>query len=1257
MVVKLRLVFSISIFFLCYCGFGQAKYWQKTDSRSKKSQRQTAELRINHGLTFSLEKDVFINELKGNQIQKSSKIVSFPDEDGDLIPFVVQEASVLSPELSKKYPQIKSYVGRGLKNKKDRVRFSVSQNGIQSMIVYGESKNATYMQKVSGSDNEYLVYNRKDAYMMNTNFICETTSLIEKDKGPSALKLVDGQVLRKFRVAISATGEYTEFHGGTVPNALAAINATITRVNEIFETDLGISLEIVANTDEVIYTDKNNDPYGTNLNSEVQNTLNTVIGAENYDVGHLFQNDENGGNAGFIASVCIDSRKGSAYSSALIPQGDIFDLDFVAHEMGHQFGANHTWSFESEGTLVQAEPGSGTTIMGYAGISGNNNVALNGDDYFHYYSIFQILEYIKTTSCAQEISLLNNPPEIVPTGNFTIPKSTAFRLKGNATDVDEDDILTYNWEQINDGIVTHNTFGPTNLSGANFRSLKPTVTPTRYFPRLSSIVSGNLTQTNPNVNTTWETVSDVERELDFALTVRDNSLGGGQVTSDLVKVMVIDNAGPFVITSQAANEIYTAGTRQEVTWDVAKTNQGPVNTQKVDIFFSANGGASFPIKLADSVPNDGQQDILIPGFATPTGRIMVSAHDNIFLAVNASNFTISPSDIVLNFPQLQHEVCQGNDLIVPFTYQTYNDFSEEATFSATGMPPGLAIDFSPASTMVNDTLVNITFSNTDLVTPGNYPINIVATTENVTKEVVIDVKILETTFADVVLQLPTNGSTSARIASELEWESNSSYTSYDVEIADDAAFTNIIDTATVIFNSYLATGLTEETTYYWHVKPKNSCGEGTFGPAFSFTTLELNCALEAAKDLPITISTTGAPTITSTITLLNDLPVADINVNLDLTHSFLADLEVTLISPAGTRVILVSNSCGANQDILATFDDSAEGFICGTSPAIQGIVRPLGSLAAFNGESTYGDWILEVKDIAASDGGSLNAFSMDICVEGTFRADEDKDGVFDDGDDLCLNTPMGATVDLNGCAVYILPADNFEVEINSESCSNQNNGSIRIVAGINMDYDLTLIGNGINESNNFTNFFFKEGLAAGTYEICITGTEDDKVYEPYCFQAIITEPPPLTVTSKLTASGNQTILNLEGSDFYNIELNGIVTQTKSSSITLDLKQGVNQIKVSTNLPCQGVYEDQLFLLDEPIVFPNPFEEEVNILINNGPETVNTQIFNYVGQLISHKDYTLDSNEIKINFTGLPSGIYILKVKGEGINSNFKVVKK
>ncbi len=1257
MVVKLRLVFSISIFFLCYYGFGQTDYWQKSNQRSSNAARQIAKLEIGNGQTFTLQRDKFTKELQNSNLLKGKNIISFPDEKGTLVPFVVKEASVLAPKLAQKYPQIKSYVGQGLHNKKDRVRFSVSQKGIQSMIVYGDHKNATFMQKVSNSDNEYVVYNRQDALMMNTNFICKTSSLIEKEKGPTALKLVDGQVLRKFRVAISATGEYTAFHGGTVADALAAINATITRVNEVFESDLGISLEIVANTDEVIYTDKDTDPYGSNLNSEVQSTLNTVLGAENYDVGHLFQNDENGGNAGYIASVCIDTRKGSAYSSALVPQGDIFDLDFVAHEMGHQFGANHTWSFESEGTLVQAEPGSGTTIMGYAGISGSDNVALNGDDYFHYYSIFQILEYIKTTSCAQEIPLMNTPPEIVPTGDFIIPKSTAFQLTGTASDVDEDDVLTYNWEQINDGIVTHNTFGPTNLSGANFRSLKPTVKPSRYFPRLSSIVAGNLTQTNPNINTTWETVSDVERELDFALTVRDNALGGGQVTSDLVKVKVIDNAGPFTVSSQSTNVSYVAGSRQEVLWDVAQTNHAPINTQTVDIYFSTNGGASFPIVLADSVPNDGKQDILIPGFATPTARIMVRAHDNIFLAVNTTDFTVTSSDMVLNFPKLEYQVCQGSDLIVPFTYQTFNGFMEEATFSATGMPAGLTASFSPTATTVNDTVVDITFSNTAAVSPGNYPITILATADTITKQVDIDLKILDTTFNDVLLQLPTDGTSSANIATELEWESNPSYTSFDVEIADDPGFTNIIETATVLFNTYLCSNLEEETTYYWRVKPKNSCGEGTFGPAYSFTTLELNCATETANDLPLAIPSTGTPTVTSTITMLNDLPVSDVNVSLDISHSFLADLEVSLISPAGTRVILVSNSCGGNPDILATFDDGASSFICGSGPAILGTVRPLGSLAAFNGESTLGDWTLEVKDIASSDGGSINAFSIDICVEGNFRLDEDKDGVFDDGDDLCLNTPMGVQVDLNGCPVYILPPNNFQVEINSESCSNKNDGSIRILADLNMDYELSLNGPGLNSTSSFTNFYFEENLNAGSYEICITGTDEDKVYETYCFEVIINEPPPLSVTAKLTADGTQALLTLDGSTNYNIELNGIVTQTEASTVVLDLKKGLNQLKVYTNLSCQGSYEEQFILVEQPILHPNPFVDHVKVLLKEGPEDIHVKIFNFAGQLIRSKDYKLQNDEISIALPGLPSGMYILKLKGEGVQSSFKIIKE
>ncbi|MCM4167595.1 hypothetical protein KCTC52924_00903 [Arenibacter antarcticus] len=1257
MVVKLRLVLSISIFFLSYYGAAQSSYWEKRDSYSRTSQKHLSQLEIKKAKIFTLDTSVFRNEIKASTSKKVKKVLVFPDEDGNLIPFQIEESAVLSPALSQKYPEIKSYVGLSLDKKGDRIRFSVSHKGIQSMIVHANGKSATFMQKSSQSNNEYIVYNRGDTYMMDTNFICETKSALETGKGISTNKLVDGQVLRKYRIAISATGEYTAFHGGTVLDALAAINATITRINEVFERDLAISLEIVTDTDKVIYTNKNSDPYGINLNTEVQSTLNTIIGPTNYDLGHLFHKDQNGGNAGFIGSVCIDSRKGSAYSSAITPQGDVFDMDFVAHELGHQFGANHTWSFESEGTLIQAEPGSGSTIMGYAGISGNNNVTLSGDDYFHYFSILQISEYAKTTSCSQEIAIINNPPQIIPTNGHTIPKTTAFVLTGNATDVDVDDILTYNWEQVNDGVVTQTSFGPTNLSGANFRSLQPSVKSSRYFPKLSSIVSGNLTQTNPTTNSTWETVSDVERDLDFALTVRDNSSGGGQVDSDLIKVRVTNQAGPFLITSQASTETYIAGTRQEVIWDVANTDQQPVNEQKVDIYFSANGGASFPIQLAEGVPNDGRHEILIPSFATPTARIMVRAHNNIFLAVNTTNFIIAESEIVLDFPKLQYEVCQGNDLSTPFTYTTFDGFSEEATFSVTGIPPGLGVDFSPLSTAVNDTLVDITFSNTNAANPGLYPITITATTISHTKSIVIDLNILDTNFTDVVLQLPANGATDTGIGTKLEWESNPNYSAFEVEIAEDPGFTTIIETNNTIFNTYLTNSLTEGETYYWRVKPINSCGEGTFSPPFSFSTIDLDCYTKIASGLPMTISSSGTSTTTSTITVLNDLPIADINVNLDLTHSFLADLEISLISPSGTRVTLVSNSCGGNQNILANFDDDADSFICGTVPAIQGSVKPLGSLSVFNGESTFGDWILEIKDIATSDGGALKAFSMDICVEGVLRIDNDKDGVFDDGDDLCLGTPPGTLVNLNGCPVYIFPTDNFEVEINSESCRGKNDGSLRINAAMNLTYQISVVGMGVTISTDFTNFHFEQNLSAGIYTICIVGTDEDKTYEEYCFEAIVNEPPPLTVTSKLTPDGKQAILTLEGSNEYQIELNGILTTSTSPNVMLDLKKGVNHLKVYTNIPCQGVFEDQFLLLYKPQASPNPFKEEVNISLEQITESVDVETYTFTGQYIGRKTYQPNKDGFTIDFSGLPSGIYILKVKGATVNSTIRVIKK
>jgi subtilisin-like proprotein convertase family protein len=1253
MATKLRLVFSITILFLSFYVSGQQKHWQKETSGNVAMGKVYHRFQIKKGTLFSFKEDNFKAELQSfPKSGKHTKIVNFPNENGQSIPFKVSEVSTLSPELAAKYPFIKSYVGHSLDGQ-EKIRFSVSHRGIQSMIVHADAKGNTFMQKTG--DGKYVVYKREGNASRDMDFVCSTLPEVQKNIG-RAMRPVTGQVLRKFRLAVSASGEYTDHHGGTVADALAAINATVTRINEVFETDLAITLELVTSTDQVIFTDAETDPYDGNLNFQVQTTLNNTIGAENYDIGHLFHDDVAGGNAGFVGSVCIDNRKGSAYAASPEPEGDVFDLDFVAHEMGHQFGANHTWSFESEGTQVQAEPASGTTIMGYAGITLNNDVAPNGDDYFHYYSIVQIADYLESVSCAETLPLTNNPPVIAPIGNFTIPKSTAFALTGSASDPDVGDMLTYAWEQVDDGVVSRATFGPTNPGGANFRSLKPSADPTRYFPRLSRVLQGNLTQTNPPEGSAWETVSDVEREMNFALTVRDNTLGGGQVVSDLVNVVVTNSAGPFIVTSQANNEIYAAGSVQEITWDVADTDKAIVNAQTVDILLSIDGGLTFPIPLAENVTNDGSHNVVIPGDATTQVRIMVKANNNIFFAINSTDFTIQASEVVLNFSNLEYEVCQSDDLIVTFDYETFLGFNEESTFSVLTPPAGLDISFSPETATANGTSVDIIFSNTAGVATGSYAIPVLATSTSQSTEVTLELNVYNTSFSEVVLVSPADGSTDTSTGISLEWEENTLYTSYDIEVATDVSFLNIIESATVLSNTYLPSNLENETAYFWRVKPKNPCGEGVFGTPFSFTTIQFNCKNETGSGLPLAISSTGTPTIVSKIAFFEDLALADINVRLDLDHTFLADLVVSLTSPSGTTVVLVSSSCGELDNIDATFDDSATSFVCGGNPAIGGTVKPLGSLSSFNGESILGEWTLTISDNAPSDGGTLKAFSLEVCIEGEFGPDEDNDGVFDQ-DDLCPGTPEGAEVNSSGCPVYRFPSTNFSIAIQSAACRDTSDGSIQVSANLPLDYTITIIGNGTNESDTFTNSYTFEGLAQGVYEVCIRGSDGTIDYLEHCFEVVISEPEPLSVASKISADGKQAILEMDGSNAYNIELNGEGIQTNESTIALSLKNGINTLKVSTNKTCQGVHEEQIFVSDGPIVYPNPFRDFITIFIGDVPKELTVNVYALNGRLVQSGKYQISGTELVLDFSTLPSGTYLMRYMGEGIIGASKIVKR
>ena len=1254
MSAKLRLVFTITIAFASFWGYSQDSYWKQITKVDSQSEDFLKNIDIAHATVFSVDESLVKSSLKSlSPSSKNSTKIFFPDEIGRNIAFFVSESPVLAPELSAKYPDIKSYSGYCVDDPNTKISFSVSHKGIQVMVVHPDKADNTYIQKTSR--NDYVAYSREGISKKENDFLCATKSSISKDISGSTLRPVDDRVLRKYRLAVSASGEYTEFHGGTVADALAGINATVTRMNQVFETDLALTLEVVANNDQIIFTDADNDPYGNNLNAEAQNTLTDIIGEANYDIGHLFHRGADSGDAGFIGRICVDGEKGSAFSSAATPRGDTFDIDFVAHEIGHQLGANHSWSFESEGTGVQVEPGSGTTIMAYAGITQENNVALMSDPYFHYISIVQIIENLKSKSCGELVALTNNPPVVDAIPDYVIPASTAFQLTGSASDPDSGDNLTYTWEQIDDGVVSQGSFGPTNPVGANFRSLKPSTDPTRYFPQLQRVLNGNLTQSLPTVNSAWETVSSIQREMNFALTVRDNAAGGGQVVSELTTVNVVDTGDAFAVNSQPSGTSYTAGEIHEVRWNVANTNEAPINTPLVDIVLSTDGGLTFQTLLAEATVNDGSHNVLIPGTAATNARIMVRGNGNIFFAVNEADFAIAESDIVLNTSQTIYEVCQPDTVEVPFVYETFSGFSEEVTFEVSGLPEGVTASFSPATATANDTQVSLTISDTADADAGSFVFTIQAVGASQTKELPLQLLLSGIDFPEVILSSPLDDSEGVSRFQVFEWQENPIYTSYDIQIATDIGFTNLVETATVFETSFKASNLANGTTYFWRIRPRNICGEGSFGASFTFSTIGQSCVIRSGTGLPIAISASGTPTITSKVTFFDDLLLTDLSVNLELNHTFLGDLVITLTSPTGKEVILVSNSCGQLNNINATFDDEAENLVCGDNPAIGGTVAPLIGFDTFIGETIAGEWVLTVRDTENVDGGSLNGFSLDVCVEGDFTADEDGDGIFDT-DDLCAGTPFGTEVDLTGCPINRFASDNFIISAISESCRTENDGTVDIEAEMVLDYTVDISGNGVDVSGSFSTSYTQTDLSAGTYTVCIDAVDGDQDYEEVCFEVVISEPEALSVSTAQGIDEDSLVLNLSGSEIYTVELNGVATQTTANEITIDLQKGNNQLKVTGALSCQGTYEEQFFIASGILLYPNPATTVVNIFIEDGGE-VDIAVYALDGRLVMRERKRIQNPETELDISELVAGTYLIKIDGESVKGTYKIIKQ
>lgn len=585
-------------------------------------------------------------------------LLALPYPDGTDRLFRVEESQVLAPELAARFPEIRTFVAQGVDDPTATARLSLTSLGFHAMVL--SAPGTVIINPYRRWDARYVLsyFKREARRPSGAGFRCGVNEEMQREaeilapipgqipSGPPA-EVASGTQLRTYRLALAATGEYSAAvcapNPAAVACALTAMAVSMNRVNAIYEREVAIRMVMVANNDLVVYTDGDTDPYtnedGVEMLFENQSNLNSVIGLSNYDIGHVFST-----GGGGVASVgpCT-SNKAWGVTGLPNPVGDPFDVDYVAHEMGHQFGAAHTFNGTTSNCAGNRsgssayEPGSGSTIMAYAGICGSENLQPHSDDTFHARSFDQIVAFstgATGSSCAVATATGNIAPAVNAGAAFTIPKQTPFALTGSATDADGD-ALTYMWEELDLGSAS-----PPNsdVSAVRpiFRSFVPLAEPSRTFPRLPDILG--------NVSTLGESLPTRNRTMTFRLTARDNRISGGGVNFASTTVTVSAAAGPFVVTQPDTALSWPGNSSQTVTWNVAGTSAAPVSCANVAIHLSTDGGNTFPTVLAASTANDGSEGVTLPNTPTAQGRVRVSCVGNVFFDISNAGFTITDAN-------------------------------------------------------------------------------------------------------------------------------------------------------------------------------------------------------------------------------------------------------------------------------------------------------------------------------------------------------------------------------------------------------------------------------------------------------------------------------------------------------------------------------------------------------------------------------------------------------------------------------------
>ncbi len=589
--------------------------------------------------------------------------LSLPLPGGGQRDFVLADSGVMPAELQARFPQIRSYLGTDAGGVSARI--DVSMLGLRAEV---HDRDGIWLVRPerAGMDPHYLSFRRADAGTQ-PSFHCRTHGDVAPTADPLAaaggavVATVTGSVRRSYRAAFAANHQWVQAVAGamqppqppSVAVGLAAVVNVVNRINQVYAQDFAIRMSLIANNDAIIYPSADGDPYSNDDSAIDQNgpNLAAVIGTANYDIGHVFTTGS-GGLAG-LGVVCsnwkADGTTGLPNGATL--QTDVFYIDYVAHEVGHQFGGDHTYN-SCDGDNAGAsgfEPGSGSTIQAYAGICGPaSDLQPNSDPYFHARSLLEMGLYSSSGqggSCSQDTPRTPPLPSVDAGTAATIPARTPYVLTAQATSAAAGANLTYTWEQYNIGPAN------TNLAvdpgtGPIQRSWLPTPSPRRYLPRLVDLFAGTQAQ--------GEILPTTNRALNYRLTVRDNLAdGGGTVSADRT-LTVVNSAGPFVLTAPAAPVTWTFGVTpaQTVQWDVAATDQPPVSCATVDLDLvaaSADGRELLRLALLQAgAPNNGSATVDVPNVSNAAARVRVACANNIFFNISPAVSLVGPDGLFSN---------------------------------------------------------------------------------------------------------------------------------------------------------------------------------------------------------------------------------------------------------------------------------------------------------------------------------------------------------------------------------------------------------------------------------------------------------------------------------------------------------------------------------------------------------------------------------------------------------------------------------